>query len=60
MTSTVSLDDEWEKFILTNQDDSDEEVELYENLKDNISGFETPKSSEIYISTKSKISYLYK
>jgi hypothetical protein len=61
MNSTASVDDEWAKFILSKTDDSDEENEFYEPPKElltNNDGLETPKASDIYISTKSKIAYL--
>jgi TATA-box binding protein (TBP) (component of TFIID and TFIIIB) len=61
MNPTVSVDDEWAKFILSNNDDSDEELELCHLSKEfipNKDGSETPKSGDIYISTKSKIAYL--
>jgi len=61
MNSTASVDDEWAKFILSKTDDSDEENEFYESPKElltNNDGLETPKASDIYISTKSKIAYL--
>lgn len=66
----MNIDKEWEKFISTDYDDetSDEE-ELNEILKDNTEEFisanlsldftsEAPKASSIYISTKTKIAYL--
>jgi TATA-box binding protein (TBP) (component of TFIID and TFIIIB) len=70
MAITMNIDKEWEKFISTDYDDetSDEE-ELNEILKDNTEEFisanlsldftsEAPKASSIYISTKTKIAYL--
>ena len=66
----MNIDKEWEKFISTDYDDetSDEE-ELNETLKDNTEEFisanlsldftsEAPKATSIYISTKTKIAYL--
>lgn len=66
----MNIDKEWEKFISTDYDDetSDEE-ELNEILKDNTEEFisanlsldftsEAPKATSIYISTKTKIAYL--
>jgi len=70
MAITMNIDKEWEKFISTDYDDetSDEE-ELNEILKDNTEEFisanlsldftsEAPKATSIYISTKTKIAYL--
>jgi hypothetical protein len=58
--AVASLDDEWAKFISTNETDSDdEENEFCELPKEEImDSSETPKAGEIYISTKSKIAYL--
>ena len=67
-----NIDNEWEKFMLNEEDDFDElEADVdsqSENLKKetdtssssirNESTENTPKSTELYISTKSKISYL--
>jgi hypothetical protein len=69
MAFTKEIDDEWEKFISygNNYESSDEEEpdeNLYneaEYISANMSneiGLEIPKSSEIYISTKTKIAYL--
>lgn len=61
MTATISVDDEWAKFISNKSDESDDEIEFYDTPKENtlnISNSETPKAGEIYISTKSKIAYL--
>jgi len=73
MTASISIDDEWSKFISIKNDSSDDESEFYEEKeKENeneketneiISAdmfLETPKSGAIYISTKSKIAYLDK
>ena len=64
-----SIDEEWQKFISTKQDDFDSDDEDYnvvietpseEFISANISMdlTEAPKSSDIYISTKTKIAYL--
>jgi hypothetical protein len=62
---SLTIDDEWENFLLPTEDDSDNEDEYNEISKDNnteilseMGTLEVPKSSEIYISTKSKIAYL--
>ena len=70
MTESNNLDKEWENYISSAYDDissckEDEEYrEYYENselLSANVSldiNLESPKSSDIYISTKTKIAYL--
>jgi len=63
-----TIDNEWEKFMLNKEDDFDDleadEDSPSEILKidksRNESTENTPKSTELYISTKSKISYLNK
>jgi hypothetical protein len=64
-TTTNEIDDEWAKFISSNGDASssdDEDNELSEIEKQNIHSTndpdDIPKSTNIYISTKSKIAYL--
>lgn len=62
MNASASIDDEWSKFISIKCDSSDDENDFYESAEI-ISAdlnLETPKSGEIYISTKSKIAYLDK
>lgn len=71
MTCSISIDDEWTKFISIKNDSSDDETDFYEEnenenknetnkiISANMS-LETPKSGAIYISTKSKIAYLDK
>jgi hypothetical protein len=67
MSFKINIDEEWENFISYNDDVSSDEDEL--NLDNNIEEFvsadismdiesEAPKASDIYISTKTKISYL--
>lgn len=71
MICSISIDDEWSKFISIKNDSSDDETDFYEeqeNEKQKESNelislgesLETPKSGAIYISTKSKIAYLDK
>ena len=71
-----NIDEEWDKYINSNEydNDSDSDLDLNEtisedkfisaNLSENINilnnNNETPKSSDIYISTKTKIAYLNK
>ena len=64
-TTTNEIDDEWAKFISSNGADSssdDEDNEFSEIEKQNIHSMndpnDIPKSTNIYISTKSKIAYL--
>ena len=60
----TNIDDEWSKFLLHDSDESDDNVEtLYE--ENNFIGLESPSNdtkvpvaTDIYISTKTKISYL--
>uniref|UniRef100_A0A6C0BA29 Uncharacterized protein n=1 Tax=viral metagenome TaxID=1070528 RepID=A0A6C0BA29_9ZZZZ len=58
----TSIDDEWTNFISIKSNASDDENEVYDSteviLNDEL--LETPKSGQIYISTKSKIAYLDK
>uniref|UniRef100_A0A6C0LG16 Uncharacterized protein n=1 Tax=viral metagenome TaxID=1070528 RepID=A0A6C0LG16_9ZZZZ len=58
----TSIDDEWTNFISTKSNASDDENDFYESneviLDEEL--LETPKSGQIYISTKSKIAYLDK
>jgi len=69
--NTKALDDEWANFISVdyNNSSSDDEVEIPDDEKNksgeskskdaiNNSNEDVPKSSDIYISTKSKIAYL--
>jgi hypothetical protein len=71
MTESTNLDKEWENYISSayddissNKEEYDEYREYYENselLSANIAldiNLESPKSSDIYISTKTKIAYL--
>jgi hypothetical protein len=70
MDITMDIDQEWENFISTNQDDySSDEENVNEIIKQTNEEFisanlsseltsEAPKSSDIYISTKTKIAYL--
>lgn len=71
MICSISIDDEWSKFISIKNDSSDDEMDFYEEQEnekqkesnEKISSgasLETPKSGAIYISTKSKIAYLDK
>lgn len=62
MISSASIDDEWTKFISIKCDSSDDENDFYESAEITSAdlNLETPKSGEIYISTKSKIAYLDK
>ena len=74
MTSSLkeidNIDNEWANFISSNYDDvsSDNDEDNFENqdnelISANLSfdfDSNTPKSSEIYISTKTKIAYLNK
>jgi len=70
-TNRNEVDDEWDKFISSYNNDSDEsceeaippETNINIALKDHINhcnDIQSPKSGEIYISTKSKIAYLDK
>ena len=58
----TSIDDEWTNFISIKSNASDDENDFYDStevvLQDEL--LETPKSGQIYISTKSKIAYLDK
>ena len=66
MQNIESIDEEWEKFLnnedLSDTDESnyiiDNENEIVENTNINEKLPETPKPSDIYISTKTKICYL--
>ena len=64
-TMSLTIDDEWENFLSPDYDCDD--VDGENNVSSNMGGeivsemgllIEAPKSSEIYISTKSKIAYL--
>lgn len=69
---SLSIDEEWTKFISNNYDDEQNDIGTLEELDENDSEFENneivsemnlleiPKCSDIYISTKSKIAYLNK
>ena len=71
ISSSNIVDDEWEKFISTDYENSSDNEETHINyanndeivsnveLFDNVSVF-APKATDIYISTKSKIAYLNK
>ena len=61
ISSSNIVDDEWEKFISTDYDNSsdNEEVQINYANNDEIISF-APKATDIYISTKSKIAYLNK
>uniref|UniRef100_A0A6C0B069 Uncharacterized protein n=1 Tax=viral metagenome TaxID=1070528 RepID=A0A6C0B069_9ZZZZ len=54
MALTISVDDEWKNFL------SDDYEEIIDDTEDNLEteSLETPKATDIYISTKSKIAYL--
>jgi len=58
----ASIDDEWTNFISTKSNASDDENDMYESNEVILDEepLETPKSGQIYISTKSKIAYLDK
>jgi TATA-box binding protein (TBP) (component of TFIID and TFIIIB) len=72
MSATINIDEEWENFISSNNDDilsDDEEIDIEDILNKNIEEFvsadismdiqsEAPKATNIYISTKTKIAYL--
>jgi TATA-box binding protein (TBP) (component of TFIID and TFIIIB) len=71
MSISMDINAEWENFISSgyNDDISSEEEDAYENITENNEEFisanismdltsEAPKASSIYISTKTKISYL--
>ena len=69
MANNMNIDKEWENFISSSYNDDisdDEDVNLLNNLNEeyvsaNLSmeiNSETPKASNIYISTKTKIAYL--
>jgi hypothetical protein len=70
MDTTMNIDQEWENFISTSYDDySSDEEHVNEIIKQTNEEFisanliteltsEAPKSSDIYISTKTKIAYL--
>jgi len=69
MSMNINIDEEWEKFLSSNNDndilsDDEENNELIYNeeiISTNVSidlETETPKASNIYISTKTKIAYL--
>lgn len=66
-TMSLTIDDEWENFLSPDYDA--DELDEENNISSNIDGeivsemgilMEAPKSSDIYISTKSKIAYLNK
>jgi len=70
-TNRNDVDDEWDKFISSYTNDSDESCEDTSPVDSNINialkahinhcdDLQSPKSGEIYISTKSKIAYLDK
>ena len=67
---SLTIDDEWEKFMSINSDDTSSECDeqdicsmdfnneiLSHDITSNILS-DAPKSSDIYISTKTKIAYL--
>jgi len=60
----TNIDDEWSKFLLHDSDESDDNVEtLYEEnnfigVEPQINDTKVPVATDIYISTKTKISYL--
>ena len=63
----ANIDDEWQKFIANNYNDNcvDDEIDntdidKVQKEENNFANIEPPESSEIYISTKSKIAYLTK
>jgi hypothetical protein len=70
MAITMDIDEEWENFISNKFDDNASEEDQNEitslsdsesisiNIKNEFTNLEIPKSSEIYISTKTKIAYL--
>ena len=70
MSVNINIDDEWENFISSGYNDaSSDEEDLNEILQNNNNEFvsanllndfdlDAPKSSDIYISTKTKIAYL--
>jgi len=72
MSMNINIDEEWEKFLSSNDNDNDNDIlsddeEINKLIYDNkiISAnmsidleTETPKASNIYISTKTKIAYL--
>jgi TATA-box binding protein (TBP) (component of TFIID and TFIIIB) len=70
MAITMNIDQEWEKFISNDynesSDDDEEEININETHKEEIIsvdicndlGYNIPKASSIYISTKTKIAYL--
>jgi len=70
---SLNIDDEWEKFISSNNDDissdGDEDIDIDDTLEDYANNFVSanissdinsvvPKATNIYISTKTKIAYL--
>ena len=69
MSISMNIDQEWENFISSSNNDdisSDEEFEMDNDIKNEIIsanipldiGSEAPKATDIYISTKTKIAYL--
>jgi hypothetical protein len=69
MTTNTNIDDEWNSFLISKQDDDtsedennnlhDEFNENFEELNSTILSYETaPEPTDIYISTKTKITYL--
>ena len=73
MSMSLNIDDEWEKFISSNNDDissdGDEDIDIDDILEDYANNFVStnissdinlvvPKATDIYISTKTKIAYL--
>jgi hypothetical protein len=59
-TTNLNIDDEWTKFLTNKCDDDDvsDEDENFETQKQRNEQFVIPEPTNIYISTKSKISYL--
>ena len=63
----ANIDDEWQKFIANNytdncvdDDNESNDIDKLQKEENNFANIEPPESSEIYISTKSKIAYLTK
>ncbi len=65
----LNIDKEWENFISSNYDDISDDEDIIQNFVNSAESFvsanlsmeinsETPKASDIYISTKTKIAYL--
>jgi hypothetical protein len=74
MATTMDIDEEWEKYIsndyagessedddiVTNDNDISENELISANITNEVNILDVPKSSNIYISTKTKIAYLNK